>query len=454
MNTAVFLGPSLPRKIAKSIFPANYFPPIKLGDLYKLTASHIQTVVIVDGLFDATTPVWHREILAFINSNKKVIGCSSMGALRAAEMAPYGMRGYGKIFQWYRDGVIDGDDEVSLLHGTEELGYLKISEPMVNLRHNISRAVDQGLLSEYQQSVLINQLGELYFGDRSVNGLLENIDEHGWQSTELTALIKNDFEDIKAIDAENLLEELQRGNLPDREESKGWFQATNKHNAIADIELGYRGTVNENYAVVPNLEILASLRHQWSKYSGMETQASAWQFLRLALDNSSKSDTSSYSEAENYKDHHTQRNPEVLNKLLTNNGLLEEEWINEHRFLFQLYNALEQGAKENAEESDKLQTLIEADSSKYKMLFLDFSRLGKAHSLEASQVSLVTDWARYRGFGPFEYGSANPRVNEESSLEYYHWLITHGPGHFGYYWNPLIAVFRKLQLEDRLSELI
>ena len=50
----------------------------------------------------------------------QVLGASSMGALRAAELHGFGMIGYGTIFEWYRDGLIDGDDEVALWHEPEE----------------------------------------------------------------------------------------------------------------------------------------------------------------------------------------------------------------------------------------------------------------------------------------------------------------------------------------------
>ena len=43
----------------------------------------------------------------------QVFGAASMGALRAAELAPFGMIGVGAIFAAYRDGRLTGDDEVA-----------------------------------------------------------------------------------------------------------------------------------------------------------------------------------------------------------------------------------------------------------------------------------------------------------------------------------------------------
>ena len=40
------------------------------------------------------------EIRSAIQAGWRVIGCSSMGALRALEAAPLGMLGYGMVYRW------------------------------------------------------------------------------------------------------------------------------------------------------------------------------------------------------------------------------------------------------------------------------------------------------------------------------------------------------------------
>ena len=63
-----------------------------------------------------------------------------MGALRAAELHTFGMRGVGRIFEAFRDGEVEDDDEVAVVHGPAELGYLVLSEPMFNIRATLARA--------------------------------------------------------------------------------------------------------------------------------------------------------------------------------------------------------------------------------------------------------------------------------------------------------------------------
>lgn len=168
---AVFLGPSLDVERARAILPANYYPPVRMGDIYRLLATGVRRIAIIDGVFHATTPVWPREILAALQAGIEVIGASSMGALRALELEPYGMTGCGQVYRWYRDGVIEGDDEVALLHATAELGYLPLNQPLVDLRHDLALAVADGVISGHSAAALLAQQKSLCFTDRGSESL-------------------------------------------------------------------------------------------------------------------------------------------------------------------------------------------------------------------------------------------------------------------------------------------
>lgn len=170
-SVAVFLGPSLPLTEARSRLAANYFPPIRMGDIYRLLATGIETIAIIDGVFHQSAPVWQREILSALEEGIRVVGGASMGALRAAELAPYGMEGVGKIYAWYRDGTIDGDDEVALIHVDATLGWQALSEPLVNIRHNLARAEARGLLSAAERACLIAAAQHACFSERSWQSL-------------------------------------------------------------------------------------------------------------------------------------------------------------------------------------------------------------------------------------------------------------------------------------------
>ena len=111
----VFLGPSLERAAAEKILSAEYRPPAKRGDLLAAAGDGATIIGLIDGVFHQESAVAHREILAAIKQGVTVIGASSMGALRAAEMDTLGMVGIGEMYRMYKSGELESDDEVALV---------------------------------------------------------------------------------------------------------------------------------------------------------------------------------------------------------------------------------------------------------------------------------------------------------------------------------------------------
>jgi hypothetical protein len=180
MNAVVFLGPTLPRAEAADLLPATYLPPARQGDIYRaVRALRPVTVGLVDGRFLDTGTVWHREILWALSEGVHVFGAASMGALRAAELAPFGMRGIGRVFAAYRDGCWPGDpgafeddDEVAVVHAPPELGGAALSDAMVDLRATLASAEAAGVAAASDRQRLIEALKRRPFAERSVAALL------------------------------------------------------------------------------------------------------------------------------------------------------------------------------------------------------------------------------------------------------------------------------------------
>lgn len=199
----VYLGPSLSLEKAKQIKPdLIYKPPAKQSDILSDIETENPThLILIDGEFDQSLSVWVKELVYALYKGVKVYGSSSMGALRAADLEPCGMIGYGKIYEWYRDGIIDDDSEVAVSY-TE--GYSKVSVPLVNIRASLE-------------------------GQSGLNRILElsrGIHYPGrWKESLNTLLKKHDIKppkwiDQKAIDAEGLLRNFRILNTdktkPDR----------------------------------------------------------------------------------------------------------------------------------------------------------------------------------------------------------------------------------------------
>lgn len=173
-DTVVFLGPSLSRARAAACLDATYLPPARMGDVYAVLPCAPRRIVLLDGVFHGTRSVWPREILAAMDEGVEVIGASSMGALRAAELHAYGMIGVGRIFEWYRSGILDGDDEVALRHGDQASGYRAMSEPLVNIRATLAAACRDEVLDAEEADAIIQYAKAQYYPDRSYNGLMRS----------------------------------------------------------------------------------------------------------------------------------------------------------------------------------------------------------------------------------------------------------------------------------------
>jgi hypothetical protein len=167
-DIVVFLGPSLPVDEARRIVPARYLGPAQCGDVLRARRLSPKVIAIVDGVFATAPSIWHKEILLAIDDGITVVGASSMGALRAAELAPFGMIGIGRIFDAYRDGVYTDDDEVALLHGPAESGYREMSEAMVNIRATVAHAVSAGVIGQASAGRVIRCAKDSFYQERSM----------------------------------------------------------------------------------------------------------------------------------------------------------------------------------------------------------------------------------------------------------------------------------------------
>ena len=140
----VFTGPTLSPDDAHGELDAVYLPPAAQGDVYRAARQRPSAIGIIDGAFERVPAVWHKEILWALVQGIPVFGAASMGALRAAELAPFGMRGVGRIFAAFRDGELEDDDEVAVVHGPADTGYAALSDAMVNIRATLARAEQGG----------------------------------------------------------------------------------------------------------------------------------------------------------------------------------------------------------------------------------------------------------------------------------------------------------------------
>ena len=173
----VFAGPTLP-PARRPIDPRfAWFAPAMAGDAYALADECPRAVVLIDGLFDDWPAIRHKELLVLIARGIPVIGGASMGALRAAELHPYGMIGVGHIFNAFASGRLDGDDEVAVLHGPAEWDWSPITESLVNVRATVQAAVRGRVIEVAAGRCILRHASTMFYKERTWPGLLDAVAE-------------------------------------------------------------------------------------------------------------------------------------------------------------------------------------------------------------------------------------------------------------------------------------
>ncbi|NJO36122.1 MAG: hypothetical protein HC869_26785, partial [Rhodospirillales bacterium] len=189
-------------------------PPAACGDVAKAVRGGAEAVGLIDGLFETAPAVWHKELLWALSKGATLLGSSSMGALRAAEMWPFGMKGVGVVYRLYRSGAIIDDDEVALLHGPPEAGCVPLSEAMVNIRATLRRARRLQMITSEAERTIGRTAKSLHYKHRTLDRILQlSSNQLALQDThELHRQLDGIRRDVKREDAILLLSRLR--NVP------------------------------------------------------------------------------------------------------------------------------------------------------------------------------------------------------------------------------------------------
>jgi hypothetical protein len=185
VSVFIFTGPTLSKQDVTPKLEAVYLPPAAAGDLYRVALQKPQVIGLIDGYFDSTPSIRHKEILWAMSRGIHVFGSASIGALRAAELTAFGMEGIGAIFDSYRNGELEDDDEVAIAHGPPESGFVSLSEAMVNIRHTLRSAEQANVISSATGQGL-KEIGKaLFYPNRSYPEILRLASKLGLPNDEL-----------------------------------------------------------------------------------------------------------------------------------------------------------------------------------------------------------------------------------------------------------------------------
>lgn len=212
----IFLGPSLSHEKARKIFDADYRPPARKGDFLRLAADFDvveMAIGFVDGVFLQDYPPTPIEVYHLARKNGVLlVGAASLGALRAVELEKFGMVGIGKIFQLYKTGKVNADDEVAVTFASEG-DYQLQSEAMIDIRYNLYLAHKKGVINEKAKSMLVRLAKEIYFPHRKYTYILEEArNRYPMLESEINSFgsyIRSNRKSLKEIDAIRLVKYLK-----------------------------------------------------------------------------------------------------------------------------------------------------------------------------------------------------------------------------------------------------
>jgi hypothetical protein len=179
--------------------------PAAQGDVAAAALDGAMAIGLVDGRYEDVAAPWHKEILFALSEGVAVYGGGSLGALRAAECAHFGMIGVGEVFARYMSGDLVDDSAVAQLHAPAELDYMPLTEALVNVEATIRRLAARGSIGPAQAAALEASARALFFKRLTFQSVVEG----AGAPTSLIALLADNRVDQKRQDALALVAQLR-----------------------------------------------------------------------------------------------------------------------------------------------------------------------------------------------------------------------------------------------------
>ncbi len=195
----VFIGPSLPSDEANKILEAEYRPPIARGDIMNVLKDNPDIIVIIDGVFHKEPAVSHKEILKAIKNDIIVVGGVSMGALRASELDDFGMIGIGQVYEDYRSGIVESDDDVAVVINPKT--FEQLSEALISMNYNFKAALDKSIINEEEFDILVKTAKSIYYPKRTYDKVFKDSNLGTEKINQIYKFFQKNCVDIKREDA-------------------------------------------------------------------------------------------------------------------------------------------------------------------------------------------------------------------------------------------------------------
>lgn len=163
----VYVGPTISAEQVSAALPgADLRPPVRRGDLHRDRQLHYSLFVIIDGVFLQDEALPPREVIDIIEDGAIVLGAASLGAIRAAELWPVGMFGYGLIYRLYRRSILVDEDEVAVLFDPNR-PYPPLTAALVDIRWSLRKAKHRGEVTPLAAQSFLERARGMPFQERT-----------------------------------------------------------------------------------------------------------------------------------------------------------------------------------------------------------------------------------------------------------------------------------------------
>ena len=247
MKPVIFCGPTLWSDGLLAARDLDFLPPAQMGDVYRAAISRPPAIGIIDGRFEICPSIWHKEILWALSQGIHVFGAASIGALRAVELAPFGMRGIGKVYRDFRRKILTDDDEVVVVHAPKDHFYRPLSEALVDIRATLDLAVARRVVSRALANEIVGHAKATFFKERQWNRILGMARKrrNGRELAKLSSWIAGNHVHLKQEDAHAMVRAIRRlvasNPLPFR--ARFSFQNTVYWQSVVDAETARRSRI-------------------------------------------------------------------------------------------------------------------------------------------------------------------------------------------------------------------
>ncbi|BCJ65707.1 TfuA-like protein [Polymorphospora rubra] len=210
MTLVVFAGPSAGRLWTDwaARDDVDMRLPAVRGDVASLVNSDQPgTLVLADGAFDRSYAVGHRELLEAASLGWRIIGVSSLGAIRATDLPGTGVRGVGQAYG-YLVNTKAPDDHLALIYEPEP-PFRIFAEALFDVRQCLR---DRALPAETGAiDAFLEDAARWWFGDRTRDQLQDRLETYvsADRAAQLLAPLASPlYNRAKQLDLIDLMKEL------------------------------------------------------------------------------------------------------------------------------------------------------------------------------------------------------------------------------------------------------